>query len=150
MIPSQNNGDVWNHISGAHGVLNLLGRWPSFHDAHLERLFFDAGDTARGGCTGPSIGLELLVFLFPSQAGPAGEFRAETSVVISLHCENTGDVAIEGLNYDNCLYFLTIEPEVDGRVRVTLDTSSNLDRMRATFTCSLVSLSKAEVVDDAS
>ena len=131
-------------------LVNLLGYWPTLHDADV--LHFRLDRRAYGdNCYGPTIDVLVNVFDFDkvSQLGSDGRHTIRHSVSVHMRFRDVVELHLEGFNAQNKLHGLTI---IDihawqlERISWTVRFDSTLG-LNASFKCCTVEVIHAEPCD---
>ncbi len=135
------NDNAADLVNGAGRLIELLGRWPSFHDAEVVRLSLD-----REGIDGPSLHLAIHLFEVSAEVGPSGPYVRKNHTLVTFRFVDVAMTDLRGFNQQNVLFNLRFErlnsDEHDGRhLGVTLESSFGLE---GSFGCSRCAIADIE------
>lgn len=128
-------------VHNADALIQIFGRWPSFHDAEVLSIYLD-----RSGEDGPIIEARVHVFRMTDQVDARGYFVLTNHSLVTLRCENVLLRELRWFNSQNVLSGLGIEaidPDAnEGRtIGVSFDASYGLE---ADLLCSKISVCSVE------
>jgi len=93
------------NIPGAADLIQVFGRWPSFHDAEVIRCVLERADSHGAG---PSIGADVHVFEMSREVGTDGAYVLKNHRLVSFRFAGVDKVSLDGFNHQNVLSALAI------------------------------------------
>ncbi len=127
-----------NAIKSANLLTDVFGHWPNFHDAEICSVRLDRN---RADGTVPSVTMLIHVFELSGTTDQHGFYHAKASVMVELGFSDVQSLELSGLNSQNVLNGLMIEPDpTDARFTVELDSSYGLS---GAFTCGQINVLSA-------
>jgi len=93
------------NIPGAADLIQVFGRWPSFHDAEVVRCVLERADPDGAG---PSIFTDVHVYEMTGDAGADGACVLKNHTLVSFRFAGVAEVALDGFNHQNVLRALAI------------------------------------------
>ena len=90
-------------IAGHEKVIEVFGRWPSFHDGEIHRLALDSTRRDKNGRRYASIELHIRGWNLTEQVSEEGFYKQHNDCVVGLLFEQVYDVELDGLNHQNVL-----------------------------------------------
>lgn len=124
-------------VDNADRLTDVLGSWPTFHDAEVIRLALD-----RDGIEGPTLEARILVFGRLGDVGSDDVSPSREPHVATLRFHGISRLDMGDFNQQNVLFELTLARSgtaADGRIPVEMSPSFGLS---ASFECS-----RCEVVE---
>jgi len=101
-------------VESAELLTNILGRWPSFHDAEVLSMHLE-----RAGDDGPTLDARIHVFLITNEVDERGYFVRTHDTLVTLRFTNISLREMHAFNSQNSLFALkidTVDPtESEGR-----------------------------------
>lgn len=119
-------------VEHAERLTAIFGRWPSFHDAEVDRIVFD-----RSGPDGPTLEARIHVFRMTSAVDPAGYYVLANHTWVTFRFFDVLLNQFADFNHQNVLDDVEITPASpdasDGRA---IDVwFSSIYGVGAAFTC---------------
>ena len=96
---------------GVEQVIEIFGRWPSFHDAEIKWLRLER--RAPDGGTGPVLEFAIHCFEMTDQVAPSGHCVLRKHTLIHFRFREVTDLRIEEFNQQNAIFGLEIADESD-------------------------------------
>ena len=124
---------ILEHILGADRLVSRFGRWPSFHDAVINRITVDGR-----GATGPTAEMLVHTWAATDTVDEKGYYVLEKHTLVRFSFEQLISCELSDFSCPAILNRLSFEPDtVDGKkvVRVTLDPCAGFG---GTLTCGRV------------
>ena len=90
-------------------VLDIFGRWPTFHDGEIYRLVLDRTRRRSDGSYYPSIELLVRGWNLTSEVTVAGLYKQENDSLVHILFEEVSDVELDGLNHQNVVSGIEVE-----------------------------------------
>lgn len=90
-------------IRNAKLLEDVLGTWPSFHDAEVESLLL-----SRGGADGPTLDIAVQLLNGGASAADEGRDAAWRRTLVKLRFEGVALERVHGFNQQNVLWDLTV------------------------------------------
>jgi hypothetical protein len=98
-------------IRGSKKLIEVFGRWPSFHDAEVVRFTLDRAGS--GEDDGPAAECTIHVFEMTNEVDKAGYFVLKNHVLVTLRFAEVAESEFGGFNGQNALWGLEIEDVSD-------------------------------------
>ncbi len=95
------------NISGSEKLIEVFGRWPSFHDAEVLRLQFDCAPVNKD--CGPTVECTIHVWEMTSEVDEKGYFVLKNHVLVTFRFIEVSESEFNGFNQQNVLSTLSIE-----------------------------------------
>jgi hypothetical protein len=130
-------------VENAQAVINLFGRWPSFHDAEVLRLRLEShrGEfDAEGRPRRPTLEADIHVFESTDRITSEGFYELQNHTLVTLAFEGIGENRIEGFAFQNVLLDLEFEEtraeqSASLKWKVFVDPSAGV---KAAFSCEAI------------
>lgn len=131
-------------VENAQALINLFGRWPSFHDAEVLRLRLDShrGEfDAEGRPRRPTLEADIDIFESTDRTTSEGFYEQRNHTLVTLAFEGIGDNRIEGFAFQNVLLDLEFEEtaakqsESRSKWKVFVDPSAGVE---GAFSCEAI------------
>ena len=125
-------------ISGREKLINLFGRWPSFHDSEVLSLALEREAQV--------LRVRIYLFEMTSQVDAAGFYKLDKKSVATLSFARIADLTLNGFNQQNVLFGLAIadisSQQLEGLLfEVTFDSSFGLE---GSFKCQTIDVESVE------
>lgn len=106
--------EAYAFIENNSAVLDVFGRWPSFHDGEVHRVVMDRGRRHENGTCYPSIELTIRGWNVTSGVTGDGLYRLEADSLVHFLFEEVTEVEFDNLNHQNVVSSLDFELETIG------------------------------------
>jgi hypothetical protein len=135
--------EVQDKIKNANLLIDIFGRFPSFHDAEVFRITLDRGD--KGGFD-PSLEALIHVFEGTSEIDESGHYRLKNHVLVLFRFSKIVNLKLADFNQQNVLQHLEISKLSDRerdkvKFRVVF---AGIFGVTASFHCHSVSIESVE------
>jgi hypothetical protein len=133
-------------VHGSGKLLEIFGRWPSFHDAEVMEI--QLSRTPKGPRGKRDRRVELLARIhawdMTNELDRRGYYVLKNYTLVTLRFSGVEELKLQGFNHQNVIFGLTIQPKESSeagssKFHVEFDPSFGVD---AIFDCSAI-----EVVD---
>ena len=137
------NMGIESKIQGSHLLIDIFGRWPSFHDAEILHIALDRGETQSFS---PSLQSKIHVFEMTSDVDAQGKYILKNHVAVTFRFSDVYELHLEGFNYQNVLQGLNIadisERQLEGiKFEVSFD---GIFGVSAKFQCGSIGVESVE------
>jgi len=102
-------------------LINIFGRWPSFHDSEIWKLICERTES------GVSVEATIHVFEKTAEVDERGFYRLTKHTLVTLRFTGCVDVGLNDFNGQNVLNSLSVSDSSDGLLSVNFDSSYGLD-----------------------
>ena len=96
-----------DNIKGAEQLIDVFGRWPSFHDAEVVWLKIDRRSSGEG-CFGPTLNAQVHTFEITSEVDNDGFYVLRNHVLVHLQFSEVVESHFRWFNQQNALHGLTL------------------------------------------
>jgi hypothetical protein len=119
-------------IKNEKALIDIFGRWPSFHDAEILSLYLD-----RDGEGGPFLDAKIHVFEMTNQVDAKGFYILEKHTLVAFRFARIVMGNIKWFNQQNvidCLSIDSVDPEQNDGCRFSITIESSVG-CEASFEC---------------
>src|ERR1700747_35787 len=96
-------GNALSRVTNATPLPEILGYWPSFHDAEVIKLRLD-----RDGSAGAQLEAEVHVFEMTADVTPDGFYRRRYHTLATLLFSGIDELSLDDFNHQNVLSGLSL------------------------------------------
>ncbi|HYX71270.1 MAG TPA: Imm50 family immunity protein [Nitrososphaera sp.] len=134
---------IESKIQDSHLLTDILGRWPSFHDAEVLRIVLD-----RNGARTftPYLQATIHIFEMTSQIDERGGYVLKNHVAVTFRFIEIYELQLEDFNQQNVLQGLSILDVSDRQLeRIKFEVSfDGIFGVSAKFQCNSISVASVE------
>lgn len=95
--------ETYKFIENHELVLNVFGRWPSFHDSEVYKMVLDRTRQSPDGKYYPSVDLYVRGWNMTGDVAEDGSYRLENDSLVHFLFEYVSDLELDGLNHQNVI-----------------------------------------------
>lgn len=115
--------EIYERIRGSRKVINLMGEWPSFHDAEILNVEFDRKI--------PSLQLRVYTFLTEKEITKK-DYKRINEYVITFRFLSIDSMSLFDFNHQNVIFGLYFKEIKNGDINVVISPNYGL---RGKFNC---------------
>ncbi len=123
-----------SRITNAELVVQHFGYWPSFHDAEIKRVTFDANPGYY-----PAVTFLIAAFEMTKLTDERGYFRQAKQCEIELRFSGIKEIDFDGFGHQNVILKIEFDEQNDD-LTCTIDSSVGLDVFIVAQAAEVVSL----------
>ena len=139
------------HIVGSEQLVDLLGHWPSFHDAEI--ISVSAQRVLPVAVGGASLSLVVHVRKYETRGEGTAEFEQVLvkSVLAHFLCTGVTDLELSEFNHQNVINSLSVhkEPSLEGASSTLVLTIESIWGIGGAIRCAMVELSTVQELPNA-
>ena len=105
--------DIASHIKGSHKLADILGYWPSFHDAEVLDLHFWRGDVdpSQKQYLFPVLTVKIFVWELTNETDDRGYIVLRNHTLTTLQFHDVEEFHMDGFNHQNAILGLSIDQQ---------------------------------------
>ena len=134
-------------VQGSEKLLQIFGRWPSFHDAEVMEIHLSRAPKETGGSRDRRVELlaKIHTWDMTNELDSRGYYVLKNHTLVTLRFSGVEELRLEGFNHQNVIFGLTIQPKESSgagssKFHVEFDPSFGVD---AIFDCSAIEVAGA-------
>jgi hypothetical protein len=137
------------YIAGSEKVIEVLGHWPTFHDAELIAFHAERSLPAKVGFSLAHVALHVRQYETIGEGTASFEQVLRKSVLIRLVLSEASDFELSGFNHQNVINSLTVFPVQNREATRLLVEIESIWGFGGTIECSSVAVEAVEVLPNA-
>lgn len=127
--------EIYKRIRNAHEVINLLGKWPSFHDAEILNVELDRKV--------PSLQLRVYTFLMNKEITKKGYYKRINQCIITFRFLSIDNVNLSDFNHQNVIFGFCFKEIRNGNINVVISSAYGLS---GRFNCKDIEIVSVEKI----